>query len=728
MPQPVSARVAVLDGSPRLLINEVPVAPLLYALTDCPGARWTWEEVPTRNIAVFAEAGVRLFQADVWFEQVLPHGQFDGPLDLTLVRRQIAGITAVCAEAKVMLRLHVNAPPAWCEAWPEECVGYADTEPADAAYYGQYRPLATDNARPRRASFSSRRWREWAAEHLADFCTRLAATPEGDALFCLQIANGVYGEWHMFGFMHHDPDTGGAATREFGAWLRQRYPEEPARWAAVPPSSEVREWATHGLVRDPMGERGVIDYYTFLHDETASAVLELARVVKAHWPRPIVTAAFFGYFYSQFGRHAAGSHLALERVLAAPELDALCSPQSYTGTARALGGSGASRGLLGPIRRAGKLWLDEMDHGTSLGDCPWDAHFKPTLVEDVAFMRRNVLQPVTRGGGVWWYDFGPVTAVKDFAGRGVMGWWDHPVLAAEVRRIHNLVTERAGREWERRADVLIVHEPRGFGHLRTSRRPVAAFGVTKAEAGDPVTPRAVDGVLEAFYGAGVVADDVLPAELPGLDLAPYRLVVFATMPVMDAEFRTWVREGLARDGRHIVALAHAGWSDGERAGAEVATAWHGFPVELRVPGAGGCAVTVGGVTEEIACETELALSGLREPETGVGVEVLGRWADGTPAAARRVEGEAAWWCFDLPPVKAAVWREVARAAGAHVVNEGEDCTLVGAGLLVVHTKDGGRRVLRPPGGPVIAVELPAASTTVWDAATGAELLGATPVD
>ena len=95
MPQPVSARVAVLDGSPRLLINEVPVAPLLYALTDCPGARWTWEEVPARNIAVFAEAGVRLFQADVWFEQVLPHGQLEGPLDLTLVRRQIAGITAV---------------------------------------------------------------------------------------------------------------------------------------------------------------------------------------------------------------------------------------------------------------------------------------------------------------------------------------------------------------------------------------------------------------------------------------------------------------------------------------------------------------------------------------------------------------------------------------------------------------------------------------------------------
>ena len=36
--------------------------------------------------------------------------------------------------------------------------------------------------------------------------------------------------------------------------------------------------------------------------------------------------------------------------------------------------------------------------------------------------------------------------------------------------------------------------------------------------------------------------------------------------------------------------------------------------------------------------------------------------------------------------------------------------------------DGGRD---EAGGPVIEVDLPVASTTVWDAATGAELLGAT---
>ena len=714
---PLSARVALHGDSPRLFINDTPVAPLIYALTDSPGGRWSWEEVPTRNITVFAQAGVRLFQADVWFEQMLGA---DGQLDLSLARRQIAGITAVCPDAAIMLRLHVNAPADWCVAHPDECVGYADTTPEEPDYYGLYRPLATDNGRPRRASFSSRVWLRWACDHLADFCQRLAATPEGDALFSLQIANGVYGEWHQFGFLHHDPDTGVAATNAFTAWLKQRFPNEPARQTATPPPTAAREHADCGLVRDPRRQRDVIDYYTFLHDELATAVITLAQTVKDHWPRPIVTAAFFGYFYSQFGRHTAGSHLSLDRVLASDALDALCSPQSYTSPARHAGGAGNARGLIGPIRRAGKLWLDEMDHGTSLGDCPWEPDFKSTLPQDIAMLRRNVLQPVTRGGGMWWYDFGPVTAVKDFAGRGVMGWWDHPKLADDNRRIHEIVTARAAQPWRRPADVLIVHEPWGFCHQLTRRNPDADFGVTSAMAGDPVTPRAVDGLLEGLYASGLIADDILPGELPALDLSRYRLIFFATMPVMDDAFRAFVRERLARDGRHIVALAQAGWSDDHTAGPELGTAWHGFAQTLRVPPAGGCTVTLDGVAETIPCETTLELAALQETNDS---EIIGRWVDGTPAAARRVEAETTWWNFNLPPNSPALLREIGRRAGAHIVNAHDDVTLLGGGLLVVHTLNGGGRTLHLPGGPMIETTLPALSTTVFDAETGATLLG-----
>ena len=75
---PVHARVEKRAGRATLLLNERPVAPLLYALSDCPGARWTWEEVPARNIALFASQGVRLFQADISLEMLLgPDGRID---------------------------------------------------------------------------------------------------------------------------------------------------------------------------------------------------------------------------------------------------------------------------------------------------------------------------------------------------------------------------------------------------------------------------------------------------------------------------------------------------------------------------------------------------------------------------------------------------------------------------------------------------------------------------
>ena len=91
MPLPVSACVEQRHGRPTLLLNHEPVAPLLYALSDCPGARWTWEEVPSRNIAEFAQRGVRLFQADVWFEQMLTAAD---TIDVSLAQRQIAGVLA----------------------------------------------------------------------------------------------------------------------------------------------------------------------------------------------------------------------------------------------------------------------------------------------------------------------------------------------------------------------------------------------------------------------------------------------------------------------------------------------------------------------------------------------------------------------------------------------------------------------------------------------------------
>ena len=58
--------------------------PMFYALTDVPGGRWSWEELPQHNIAQFCKQGVRLFQLDIFFDHLwMP----DGSLDLTKARK-----------------------------------------------------------------------------------------------------------------------------------------------------------------------------------------------------------------------------------------------------------------------------------------------------------------------------------------------------------------------------------------------------------------------------------------------------------------------------------------------------------------------------------------------------------------------------------------------------------------------------------------------------------------
>lgn len=725
---PLRSSVEMRGDRPTLVLNGRPHAPLIYALSDCPGARWTWEEVPARNIRLFGEQGVRLFQCDLWFDQLLTA---EGKLDLALARRQIAGVTAQCPDGAVMIRLHVNPPAAWCEAHPDECVGYADIAAQPDRLWGLQRPVGTDGGNPLRASFASVRWLNWARGHLATFCRELGETPEGGAVFALQLANGLYGEWHQFGFLHHDPDTGVAATRSFRAWLRARYHDDAGlarAWhrpaakldAVVAPGSAERERANLGVLRDPREQQDIIDYFRWLHETMADALLALAGDVKRYWPRPIVTAAFQGYFYGQFGRNAAGSHLAHDRVLASPHLDCLCSPASYTAGVRAMGGSGHGRGIMGAVRRAGKLWLDENDHGTFLVGCPWDREFHSTLEDDIAYIRRNALQPVLRGGGQWWYDFGIVAGTPAFVSHGNVGWWDHPRLAEEIRAVHALAQSRHDQAYRRPADTLVVHDPWSFCHTVARRWSLEGFkfGDQPPPGPNPFSGKGMDGLLEGLFHSGLIFDEALIGELATIDLAAYRLIIFGSTPILSPEARRTLAQRVAQSGRHVVLTGFAGWGDGARVAPELAAEVSGIDTRLTDLPDPRSQLALDGATEDQQLEPPKQAPAYLAPEA----QVVGRWKNGTVSAAFRPAAAATWWNFAVCPVNPDLLRALGRRAGCHILNDHNDATSLGDGLLMVHTLHGGARRLRLPGGAEIAINLAPRSTTVLDARTGAILL------
>lgn len=727
MTAPLSARVELVRDRPTLMINGEAHAPLIYALSDCPGARFSWEEVPQRNIREFHRRGVRLFQLDVWLNQMLSD---DGSVDVALAQRQIAGVTAVTPTAAVMLRVHLNPTDAWCADHPDECVGYADTTPENPPRHGLMRPLADDGQRPIRASFYSEAWQDWAHGALREFCEKLAATPEGNALFGLQLAYGVYGEWHQFGFIHHDPDTGVAALKSFRSWLRQKYAAESdlaeawqqpgLTWDQVrAPSSAERETAGLGVLRDPRAQRSVIDYFTWLHEALTPIILSFGRTAKSAWPRPLVTAAFFGYFYGIFGRQGAGAQLSIGPALASPDLDCWCSPQAYEPAARALGGPGNARGLIGVVRRAGKLWLDEMDHATTNGGCAWKADFSSTAADDIAMHRRNILQSFTRGGGMWWYDFGPTGRTPQFERYGNVGSWDTPPMLEDVAAVTRLVQSRLAHGFDRPADVLLVHDPMSFCHTVSQRHAQAEFGDLPNGTSDPITPLLVDDLLHGLYQSGVCFEEALLDELPELDLSPYRLIVLATTPAMNRSHRQTLHQRAARDGRHVALMGYAGWSNGELVDPELMTALTGIATRAHTPTELSHQLELNGVTDARNLPSSIAVPAFEVDPT----DEIGRWSDGATSAARRKTPQATWWTFALPPASPAFLRELALQAGCHPFNSRAETTLIGGGLIIPHTLEGGHRRLHFPGGPVIEAVLPPRSTTVFDGRTGERLLG-----
>ena len=144
------------------------------------------------------------------------------------------------------------------------------------------------------------------------------------------------------------------------------------------------------IFRDPVRERQAIDYYTCVHELVADNIIHFARTVKETWPRPIITGTFYGYYFSTFGRQAAGGHLELQRLLKSDQIDYLSGPQAYGPEAIKLGDPYRSRSLITSVRLNGKLWLDEMDvepQTPILRDTKHDLR----LQNSIADVRRNIV-------------------------------------------------------------------------------------------------------------------------------------------------------------------------------------------------------------------------------------------------------------------------------------------------------------------------------------------------
>ena len=710
-PQGLSAVVELRDGRPTALIDGEVVAPIMYGLSDIPGAR-SWKEQPARNIRLFAEQGVAFVQADV----CLCHcwtgpGQFD----IEPTRREVAGVLAASPEALVMLRVHVNPPYWWMKAHPEELVVYADGPAEDQGE--QERLIGGDMDRVMRVSLASEVWLREVGEMLAAWCEQLAGTPEGSRVVGIQPACGAYGEWHYWGCDNkHEPDYGPAMTARFRRRLAAKYGTDARlreAWGdasasidtATIPDTEARLRATDGAMRDPRCERAVIDSLKNMQGSVADAILHFCRIAKENWPRPVIAGAFYGYFFNIMSRAAVGGHLEVERVLNSPWVDYLSAPHSYLAENRDMGGAGHSRGLLESARLHGKLWLTEMDErpiGLEEHLAGGDPARHP---EAIAIMRRCAMDPLSRGMGFWYYDHRIVPNGDLYV---KYGWWDHPTLLAEVRRHRELFHAFSTRPFAPVADVALVFDTDAYYHTACKRQTNVLHHAT------------IDGLLTRVAHSGVAFDSLYAFDLDRVDWSRYKAVVFANAYHIAPERRRLIKERIATDGRHLIWLYASGYSDGSRLSTDLIADAIGISVartsDHRTMTIDGCGLP--GATSE-APRVPVPLFAVDDPDA----ETAARFGESADiAAARKRLPAATSWFFALPPNDSATFRALFRQAGAHVYLDSPDALIAGPDLVAIHTAEGGDRRLCFRNGTELDLALPPRSTSVFDARTGEAVL------
>ena len=746
-PPGIRARVTDYRGRPTIFINNRPVAPVFYALTDVPGGRRSWDEVPQHNVERFCADGIRLFQVDVFLEQLWME---DGSLRLDYARKQVQGIQSVCPDAVVFFRLHVNAPRWWMAKHPEENVRYdrytrsgsdwqSLPDNVDTTDYspditdGLSRLVEADPRNPLRTSLASRKWRTEMAGQVARFCRKFAQTAEGQSLAGIQIACGVYGEWHQWGFLKWEADLSDPMNTYFRHWLREKYGSTEnlqTNWndssatfeTALVPGLRERGILSAGNFRDPRREQKVIDYYQCQHELVADDILFFCRTVKQHWPRPVITGAFYGYFFSCFNRQAAGGHLALQRVLESPDIDYLAGPQAYLPEAEKPGEPYRSRSLLLSMRLHGKLWLDEMDQqprrtfAYNGGTRDNRANYARAVRENTAQLRRNLLFSHSKGAGLWLYDFGPagmyLNAKAEHSPQwGSQGYWDHPDYHKAVREFKSLADKTLHQPYKSEADVLFVYDTEVNYHTKSL--------VANA---DSVSLQLIDYMSLAAFYTGAVFDPVHLDDLDLVDFSPYKVVVFANTFLLGEEDKKVIRDKIARDGRHLVWLYAPGYSDGKKPDERFPETVTGISLEKKTE-PGHIIVDMDKAVGDSIVEH---LWGRADPFFAVAdskAEVFGRFRrSGLPAvAAKQMEGHTSWFSA-VPLLDFRSLRFVFGRAGVHFYTDEKAVVYAGSGFITAHFKNGGAHTLTLRDGRKVALELPEGPATVVLSAENGEVV------
>lgn len=652
---PIRSSVEDHHGVPTLFVDGTPVSALAYIsyLDEC--ARY--ED--------FAKAGYRIYSFPAYFGgrginvhsglKEFRKGIFDhkDEPDFAVFDQDVGRILDACPEALIFPRICMMMPVWWEEENPGE-----RNQLSDSSYC--------------RESFSSMKWRQDATEMLSLLIGHIEQSAYRDHIVAYHIAEGGTEEWVHFG--NPISGFGERAGQGFLDYMRVHYPEEAREVTGLPTYDSYGSGSEFISIE---ADKSLIRFLEYTNWIIADTICYFAAFVKGRTGRRLAVGAFYGYTLEL--TDARNGHHDLKQVLECPDVDFLCSPNSYM-NGRGGGFDWPHMSVLDSVKLHGKLWLSECDTRTYLTrplkearpwicregtyiDGVWIGPSSPEV--SLWFIRKNFARNLVTGIGQWWFDMWG-------------GWFaDQPMMdeMAEYRSIADRSLQDDSRGSI--AEVAVIVDESAYRYLNPQTMLAHYWNYMH---------RYPIGLAGAPYDIYDVSDmEQLPQR--------YRLIIFAGL------FPDNTCSGDRMDGfiKHRTSLGNTvlftylpfGIKDGRFDFGNTAEVL-GFPLK-QTPAAQEMIYKNGersgwSYTPEHFCSIV----------AGQGMEVLAAYDDGSCAAALRPSGNGYLAYSALPELSIPLLRSLYAHSGVHVFCEKEDVVYAGNHYIAIHAAVEGVKTLHLP--------------------------------
>lgn len=454
------------------------------------------------------------------------------------------------------------------------------------------------------------KWVSDACDYLQAFI-RYAEEKYGDKVFAYSFSAGCATEW-FDGWYESVSERKAADYRK-----KTCCPDAP-----VPTAAQVRSTGLPSLRGD---DSPVYRYQKYCADLIPDLILRFARAAQQILEHRKILGLFFGYTDQPVHWQNQTGTNGYEKVWASPDIDMLFSPASYK--TREVSGVGSYQYTVDSVGLHGKLYLHEIDHRTHLASYPLDNFYLmdsiyETEEETIAVLRRELCAAAVKDGALWWFDF-------------MGGYYASPGLEAELRTEMAVLEKLYALPHRSVSEIAVFVDPMSFLRMQDETR---------------MPQDCVWHNRDSLHNCGAPYDYFNLKDLPDVDPGPYKMFVFLNAVEMTDDVKRVIREEL-KDKTKVWIYAP------NRASGGMAEVCSVNVTEIDLPDG---KIRYG--------DDSFGFSDPASPMFSVEdahAEILARYENGLPAVGRK--GKDVY--IPTGNVPAALWRDLARAAGVHIYSD-----------------------------------------------------------